>query len=61
MKRIAYEEMKRQFVSEVKASVPAQERGEVFYPGEMELVRIRENREQGIPVNEEIWQRVLAM
>ncbi|MDY4542668.1 MAG: hypothetical protein SPD88_07735 [Candidatus Ventricola sp.] len=61
MKRIAYEEMKRQFVSDVKASVPAQEGGEVFYPGEMELARIRENRAQGIPVIEEVWQRVLAM
>lgn len=48
-------------LADVKASVPAQEGGEVFYPGEMELARIRENREQGIPVNEEIWQRVLAM
>lgn len=45
----------------MKASVPAQEGGEVFYPGEMELARIRENREQGIPVIEEVWQRVLAM
>ena len=52
MKRIAYEEMKRQFVSDVKASVPAQEGGEVFYPGEMELARIRENRAQVIPVIE---------
>ena len=48
-------------LADVKASVPAQEGGEVFYPGEMELARIRENREQGIPVSEEVWQRVLAM
>ena len=48
-------------LADVKASVPAQEGGEVFYPGEMELARIRENREQGIPVIEEVWQRVLAM
>lgn len=48
-------------LEDVKASVPAQEGGEVFYPGEMELVRIRENREQGIPVIEEVWQRVLDM
>ena len=48
-------------LADVKASVPAQEGGEVFYPGEMELVRIRENRAQGIPVIEEVWQRVLAM
>ena len=48
-------------LADVKASVSAQEGGEVFYPGEMELARIRENREQGIPVIEEVWQRVLAM
>lgn len=48
-------------LADVKASVPAQEGGEVFYPGEMELARIRENQEQGIPVIEEVWQRVLAM
>lgn len=48
-------------LADVKASVPAQEGGEVFYPGEMELARIRENRAQGIPVIEEVWQRVLAM
>ena len=48
-------------LADVKASVPAQEGGEVFYPGEMELARIRENREQGIPVIEEVWQRVLDM
>ena len=48
-------------LADVKASVPAQEGGEDFYPGEMELARIRENREQGIPVIEEVWQRVLAM
>lgn len=48
-------------LADVKASVPAQEGGEVFYPGEMELARIRENRAQGIPVIEEVWQHVLAM
>lgn len=48
-------------LADVKSSVPAQEGGEVFYPGEMELARIRENREQGIPVIEEVWERVLAM
>ena len=48
-------------LADVKASVPAQEGGEVFYPGEMELARIRENKAQGIPVIEEVWQRVLAM
>lgn len=55
------DEIVNAILADVKASVPAQECGEVFYPGEMELARIRENWEQGIPVIEEVWQRVLAM
>ena len=48
-------------LADVKSSVPAQEGGEVFYPGELELARMRENKTQGIPVIEEVWERVLAM
>lgn len=48
-------------VADVKASVPVVEGGEVFYPGEMELKSIKENKELGIPVIEEKWNEVLAM
>lgn len=48
-------------VEDVKDSVPEKESGEVFYPGEMELRNIRENKENGIPVVEEKWNQVLAM
>ena len=48
-------------VKDVKASVPEKEGGEVYYPGELELKNIKENREQGIPVIEEKWNEVLAM
>lgn len=48
-------------VNDIKSSIPANEGGEVFYPGELELRSIKENREQGIPVVEEKWNEVLAM
>ena len=48
-------------VSDVKSSVPEKEGGQVLYPGEPELIAIRDNRENGIPVVEEKWNEVLAM
>ena len=42
-------------------SVPEKEDGQVLYPGEPELIAIRDNRENGIPVVEEKWNEVLAM
>lgn len=48
-------------VNDIKSSIPVHEGGEVFYPGELELKSIKENREQGIPVVEEKWNEVLAM
>ena len=48
-------------LADVKSSEPVREGGEVFYPGELALKSIRENRELGVPVIEEIWQSVLDM
>lgn len=48
-------------VDDVKNSIPVQEGGEVYYPGELELKSIKENTELGIPVVEEKWNQVLAM
>ena len=48
-------------LADVKASEPAKPGTEVFYPGELELRNIKENREKGVPVIEEVWERVLAM
>ena len=44
-----------------KSSEPIKEDGEVLYPGELELKNIKENKEQGIPVVEEVWESVLKM
>lgn len=48
-------------LADVKSSEPAAEGGEVLYPGELELKNIKENKEQGIPVIEEVWDSVLKM
>jgi YesN/AraC family two-component response regulator len=50
-----------EIVADIKTSVPAQEGGQVYYPGERALKSIQENRRLGIPVVEEIWNAVLAM
>lgn len=54
------DEIVTEIVEDVKSSIPAQEGGSVYYPGELELKNIRENREQGIPVIEEKWNQVLS-
>ena len=48
-------------LADVKSSEPAVEGGEVLYPGEPELKNIKENKELGVPVIEEVWQSVLEM
>ena len=55
------DEIVTKIVDDVKSSVPVQEGGEVYYPGELELKSIKENMEQGIPAVEENWNQVLAM
>ena len=39
-----------EILADVKSSEPIKEGGEVYYPGELELKNIKENKEQGIPV-----------
>lgn len=48
-------------LADVKGSEPVAEGGEVRYPGEQMVRNIRENRELGIPVVEEVWESVLRM
>ena len=50
-----------EILADVKSSVPVEEGGEVYYPGELELKNIRENKEKGIPVVEEVWESVLKL
>ena len=44
----------------VNGSVPAAEGGKVYYPGQRSWETRRDNLEHGIPVVEEIWERIKA-
>lgn len=48
-------------IADVKSSEPIQEGGKVLYPGEPETTTIQDNKENGIPVIEEVWESILAM
>ena len=50
-----------EILADIKSSEPIREGGEVYYPGELELKNIKENKEQGIPVIEEVWESILKM
>ena len=54
-------EIVNNIVADVKSSIPVKEGGEVYYPGELELLNIKQNKEEGIPVIEEKWEEVLNM
>lgn len=45
-------------IEQLKSATPANENGEIFYPGEQSLKTRRENMELGIPVDEGIWAKV---
>ena len=45
-------------IEQLKSSVPADENGEIFYPGEQSLKTRHENMELGIPVDDGIWANV---
>ena len=50
-----------EILADVKSSQPVEEGGQVYYPGELELRNIRENKEKGVPVVDEVWESVLKM
>ena len=50
-----------EILADVKSSEPIKEGAEVYYPGELELKNIKENKEQGIPVIEEVWESIRKM
>ncbi len=45
-------------IMQLKSSVPAKEKGEIFYPGENSLKTRYENMKLGIPVDDGIWAKV---
>ena len=47
--------MVEDLIANVHSSTPVREGGEVRYPGEQVVRTRRENREKGIPVNDDVW------
>lgn len=50
-----------EILADVKSSVPLEEGKEVLYPGERVVNTRADNRENGIPVMEEIWKSIQEM
>lgn len=57
----AADELIAQVLADIHASVPDEAGRAARYPGESTLKRRKENMEKGIPVKEEIWNRICAM
>lgn len=50
-----------EIVNDIKSSEPVKEGGEVFYPGELELKTRKDNTENGIPVIDEVWEKINSL
>lgn len=50
-----------ELIADLKSSTPAQDGGTVYYPGELELNTRKQNQEQGIPVIEDVWNKILSL
>ena len=49
-----------ELIADIHSSIPVQEGGKVFYPGEIELKTRKENLANGIPVLDEVWAQLKA-
>ncbi len=50
-----------EILADIKSSEPAAEGGEVYYPGELELKTREDNKQHGIPVIDEVWEKIRAL
>lgn len=55
------EQVTNELVEFIKSATPTKEGEDIYYPGERTLLTRKENLEKGIPVDEEIWNKVLQM
>jgi 3-dehydro-L-gulonate 2-dehydrogenase len=55
------EQVTNELVSYIKSSTSVGPDEAIYYPGERTLLTRQENRDKGIPVDEEIWNQVLAL
>ena len=55
------QEILNETLKDIQASIPEKEGHAVRYPGQGTLIRRRENQQNGIPVNEEIWKKICEL
>ena len=55
------EEKINESIQYIKDSVPATSGGEVYYPGERTMNTREENLELGIPVSEDVWNKIKSL
>lgn len=48
-------------IKDIKSSIPVEGVKEVYYPGELELKTREENLKNGIPVIDEVWEKILKL
>ena len=58
---VEYEKIIENTISSLRGSTPMKGNGEVYYPGERTLKSRKENLELGVPVEEDIWNKVLEL
>ncbi|MEA5035204.1 3-dehydro-L-gulonate 2-dehydrogenase [Cloacibacillus evryensis] len=58
--REAVDEMSNKLIREFKTAEPVEEGKPIYYPGEKAALTRKENIKNGIPVNETIWDEMLA-
>ena len=50
-----------EILADIKSSEPIREGGEVYYPGELELITRETNTRDGIPVIDEVWETLNSL
>lgn len=57
----AMENIVNSTIDYIKGSQPVEKDGTIFYPGELEKIKRNENLQLGIPVHEEVWNKIKSM
>lgn len=54
-------EIATKIANDINSSLPVTEGGKVFYPGEIEWNTRKENLEKGIPVHDDVWEKIKSL
>lgn len=50
-----------EILEDIKGSIPVKDGGEIYYPGEREFLTRQDNQNNGIPVIDEVWEKLNAL